>query len=674
MVDVNIKEKIIEYIKGKNSKYATYENLQSHFRGKIIDGILEELITTGEITVHNNKYRVNQGKVFTGIISQKRNGLKVVYDENHHEIPLSAKTIYHYLPGDKIEYRVVNDEAYGFNLLDRKLTKQVFQVVNVSGHKKLEYTNGDFYLKVPDNALENYVVGEYLIVDITDNMFNGIVSRISNTSNVNERDRLIAYNHGFDDNYDEDYFKELREMPDKVTERDLINRADYRYESVFTIDCNNTKDIDDALSIKKLSNGNFLLRGHIASVSEYVKFGGAIYNKAMQRGNSFYTQRSVFPMFHYLISNGICSLNPNVDRLTKTLTLEITPTGKVVNRKLEYGVINSKLKMKYSEVDKLFTDLDNLSSEYYPFIDDLLLMKELSDIIGYELKRMGKIELASREWEVMFDENDESIKAEKQAYPISRKIIENFMLYLNWQWISILEENGFPVAYRVHEPSDSEKVMAAYNKIKELGYDTSKYEKTYHIRDLITPYIDQPDDYLIISNIVLSAFKRAEYSSKNIGHFGVGLPIYGQFTSDIRRCGDLFNHYSTDAYLRNDFELANKLIDICDDVCLHATKQERAADKGEKESLEYDFLDIASKNIGYIFEGMVTERHYGKYYVRLLNGVYGILQNIEGSVGLGDYVNVRIDHVNYNKKEIKLSYQGHIKVHKNSCKKKVRKR
>jgi len=673
MVDENIKEKIIEYIKEKNSKFATYENLQTHFKNKKIDRILEELMTTGELIKHNDKYRINQGKIFKGTVIQKRN-VKVVYDEQHGEFPLSIKSSFHYLPGDVIEYRLVDDEAYGFNLIERKLTKQVFQVVNVSGHKKLEYTNGEFSIKVPENVLDNYVVGEYLLVDITNNIFNGIISRISNTSNVNERDRLIAYNHGFDDDYDEDYFRELREIPDKVSERDLINRTDYRDENVFTIDCNNTKDIDDALSIKKLPNGNYLLRGHIASVSECVKFGGAIYNKAMQRGNSFYTQRSVFPMFHYLISNGICSLSPNVDRLTKTLTLEITPTGKVVNKKLEYGVINSKLKMKYSEVDKLFTDPENLSEEYYPFIDDLYLMKELSDIIGAELKRMGKIELANHEWEVTFDENNESVKAEKQAYPISRKIIENFMLYLNWQWVVILEEQGFPVVYRVHEPSDSEKVMTAYNKIKELGYDTSKYEKTYHIRDLITPYIDQPDDYLILSNIVLSAFKRAEYSSRNIGHFGVGLPIYGQFTSDIRRCGDLFNHYSTDAYLRNDFELADKLINICDDVCHHATKQERAADKGEKESLEYDLLDIAEKNIGYIFEGMVTERHYGKYYVRLSNGVYGILQNIDDSVGLGDYVNVKIEHVNYNKKEIKLSYQGHIKVHKNNCKKRVRKK
>jgi len=329
--------------------------------------------------------------------------------------------------------------------------------------------------------------------------------------------------------------------------------------------------------------------------------------------------------------------------------------------------------MKYSEVDKLFTDPDNLDEEYYPFIEDLINMKELSDILGYELKKMGKIELANREWEVIFDEFGEATSAEKQKYPISRKIIENFMLYLNWQWISILEEHGYPIAYRIHEPSDSEKVTLAYKKIKDLGYDTSKYEKTYHIRDLITPYIDSPEDYLIISNIVLSAFKRAKYSSKNIGHFGVGLPIYGQFTSDIRRCGDLFNHYSTDAYLKHDALLANKLLEICDDVCLHATKQEQQADKGEKESLEYDFLEIAAKKIGYVFEGMITEKHYGKYYVRLTNGIYGVLQKDDGSVSLGDHVYVKIEAVNYNKKEIKLSFQGIIKIHKNS-KKKIRKK
>lgn len=673
MVEKNIKEQIIEYIKGKNAKYVTYENLQSQFKDKRLDYYLDELVSFGELIVQNNKYRVNYEKVLTGVVTERRSGLKVLYNKEHKEIPLATKSNYHYLPGDTVKYRVVDDEAYVFELVERKLTKQVFQVVSVNGQKKLEYTNGNFYLKVPNDALDEYMVGEYLLVDITNNMFNGVVTRIKNTSNVIDRDRVIAYNHGFDDDYDADYFAELKDIPMEVSQEEVGNRADYRDENVFTIDCDNTKDIDDALSIKKLPNGNFLLRGHIASVSEYVKFQGAIYNKAMQRGNSFYTQRSVFPMFHYLLSNGICSLNPNVDRLTKTLTLEITPTGKVVNRKLEYGVINSKLKMKYSEVDKLFTEPEKLAPEYYPFVNDLILMKELSDIIGHELRNMGKVELANHEWEVVMDGNNEAIKAEKQASPISRKMIENFMLYLNWQWISILDENAFPVAYRVHEPSDLEKVDAAYRKIKDLGYDTSKYEQTYHIRDLITPYVDSPDDYLIISNIVLSAFKRAEYSSRNIGHFGVGLPIYGQFTSDIRRCGDLFNHYSTDAYLKNDLVLADKLINICDDVCLHATKQERAADKGEKESFDFDLLDIASKNIGYTFEGMITDRHYGKYYVRLSNGVYGIIQGNDEPVNLGDYVSVKIEDVNYNKKEIKLSYQGHIKTHK-CVKKKVRKR
>jgi len=673
MVEKNTKKAIINYIKEKNSKYATYEKLQTNFKVKNLQHLLNELLMTGELTCHNNKYRVNYAPILTGTIIIKKNGIKVILDDHHHEIPLSNDTTYHYLPGDTVKYRMVENEAHPFELIQRKLTKQVFQVINKSGHKALEYTSGQFYLKVPEDALANYLIGEYLLIDITNNTFNGIISRITNTSDIIDRDRLIAYNHGFDDQYDEDYLHELSQTSTTVTEKDLINRTDYRNENVFTIDCNNTKDIDDAVSIKKLPNGNFLLRGHIASVSEYVKFNGAIFKKAMERGNSFYTQRSVFPMFHYLLSNGICSLNPNVDRLTKSLTLEITPTGKVINRNLEYGVINSKLKMKYSEVDKLFTDPDNLSEEYYPFIEDLINMKELSDIIGHELKKMGKIELANREWEVIFDENCEAESAEKQKYPISRKIIENFMLYLNWQWISILEEHGYPVTYRIHEPSDSEKVNIAYKKIKDLGYDTSKYEQTYHIRDLITPYIDSPDDYLIISNIVLSAFKRAEYSSTNIGHFGVGLPIYGQFTSDIRRSSDLFNHYSTDAYLKHDEILAEQLRNMCDDVCLHATRQERQADNGEKESLEYDFLEIAAKKIGYIFEGIITEKHYGKYYVRLDNGIYGVLQKDDGTVSLGDHVSIKIEAVNYNKKEIKLSFQGIIKSHKNG-KKKVRKR
>ncbi len=662
MVEKNLKEEIIKYISEKNSKYATYENLQSKFTDKSLDKTLKKLLLTGELICKNNKYRINHNPVLIGTVILKKNGLKIIQDDEHHEIPLTDETSIYYLPGDTIKYRLVDNIAHAFELVNRIHKKQLFQVVIKDGHKQLEYTSGSFYLKVPTEILEKYPENSFLLIDVSNNKFNGVLSILDNSTN--QRDRLIAYNYGFDDKYNFDYLSELDKIPTEVSNKDIIGRTDFRHEEIFTIDCDNTRDMDDALSIKILSNGNYLLTGHIASVSEYIKFMGPIFKKAMERGNSFYTQRSVFPMLHRLISNGICSLNPGIDRLTKSLTLEITPKGKVINRKLEYGVINSKMKMKYSEVEKLFTKPDELSKEYYPFIKSLTYMKKLSDTIDNEFKKNGKIELDNRELEILYDSNNEAEKGIKQRYPISRKIIEVFMLLINYEWTKILVDANFPVIYRNHESSDLEKVEKAYLKVKELGYDTSKYEETLHIRDLITPYINSPVDYMIISNIVLSAFKLATYNNFNKGHFGTGFDQYAQFSSDIRRASDLLNHYSTDAFLTNNHELANKIAAISEEIAKRATFQERQAEKAEAESLEYDLMEIAKKNIGYIFEGIISEQHFGKLYVRLNNGIYGILSNYEGNIKLGDYVYVKIEDVNFNKKEIKLSFQGKSKSHK----------
>ena len=663
------KELIIKYINEKKVNFTTYEKLKHAFQDIDLDKILKELLRDGLLIQQKNKFYVNKEDPEIGEILTKKNGIKIVKTKEAKEIPLSSDTQSKYLKNDIVKFYVVNHEAHPFELVKRTNNKKVFQVVKKDGNKMLEYTQGEYEIHVPKDALEDYIPGEYVLVDISDNEFNGIIKRILNTSNTPIRDRIIAYNYGFEDDYNDAYLKELSEIPQEVSIDEIKNRIDYRNDNVFTIDCDNTKDMDDAVSIKKLPNGNYELITHIASVSEYVKFDSTIFHSAMHRGNSLYTARSVFPMFHYLLSNGICSLNPNVDRLTKSLTLEIDRFGNVIRKELNYGVINSKIKMAYSEVDKILSNEENIKEEYLPYIEDLKLMKELSDIMGENLKRHGKMEFANQEWEVILDENGKAIDCVKLQSPISRKLIENFMLYTNWQWATLLEENGFPICYRIHEASDDEKIESAINKLQNLGFDISGYKKTKNLHSLLERYANSPDEYNVISNTILGAYNKAEFSPNNIGHFGVGLPIYAQFTSDIRRSCDLYNHYSSDAYLTKNPKDLKKLKEIIELTCSWATFKERQADKAEKEALDYDLLEIASHNIGNTFEGAISEIRNGKTYIRLDNGVYAIVTNNNNNLTPGTRVIARIDSVNPNKKEIQVTYQEIIKRHSNHKKK-----
>lgn len=673
MIDIDTKEKIFNYFKNKNSNYATFQSLKKVVKVNKLENVLWQLVRSGELIFDGKRYSVNHSKSHVGVVSVNKNGARFVKGEDGKRIPITSNCAPYVLPRDTIEYRVVKDEAYVSKLIKRELKKQVFQVKERNGNKYLEYTNGPFYIKVPASELDDYMVGDYLYVDINNNMFNGIIKKIDNINEVNgngkldkyqQRDIIIGYNHGFSFDYDDEYLDELKNIKLELTEKELANRKDYRNDLVYTIDCDNTRDMDDALSLKKLDNGNWLLTGHIASISEYVNFLGPIYNKAVSMGNSFYTGRIVIPMFHHIISNDICSLNENADRLTKSLELEINSKGEVVSRNLYYGVINSKKKMKYSEVDKLFTEPNELDPTYWPFAGNLYELKKLSDIMGRYLARNGKIEFANRDLEVVINENGVAKKAVPQDSPISRKIIENCMVYLNWQYGIILSENLMPSAYRNHHGPTELGLQKAMSKLSNLGYNTDIYERTGSISAFIKQYQSSPSDFLVISNILLPCFGRAYFSSENAGHYGLGIDVYSQFSSGIRKSSNLINHYIGDMILTRDFKNKETIKSLLPELCDIATQQEIEADEGEREALQFELIEIASNNIGYDFEGVVTGTMYGNAYTLLSNGVTGVIFNKDNYLVMGDRVYARIESVNLNKKEVNLTCLEIIKTRK----------
>lgn len=671
MYSKEVAERVINYISNRDQKWATYEKINMNVGNENLGETLARMVKIGDLTFSGKKYRVSNSEIREGVVSVTKNGIKQIKTDNGKVIPLSVNSFYNVLSGDKVKYRIIDKEAYVREIVDRRFTEQVFEVVFVNGKKALEYTQGNYSLKVNSESLRDYSIGEYVLVNVSKPGYEKIIKRIGNTSDPNNRDIILAYNHGFDNEYDEDYLRELANIKTDINEEILANREDYRGEEAITIDCYNTRDMDDAVWVKKLENGNWLYRCHIASISEFIPFGGAIFRKALKRGYSVYTRKSVFPLFHYVISNGICSLNPEEDRLTKTITLEIDNKGNVINKKLTYGVINSRKKMSYAECDKVYLGDETVDKSYLPYRDLLFHLKELADILGDNLKRHGKIELYIPVPNIKTDDLGQPINDAKIDGPIFRKVIEYLMIYANMAYTEILDEEKLPLWFRNHVSSDEKTISSCIAKIKNYGYDTSIYDKTKNLQLFLASFVNNPADYQIISGIILSGFHMANIGYVNLGHFGLGLDKYCRYTSGIRRGDDFLNHYSADAYITGNTNNIDKLRNLQKVSCDWFNRAEVESEAVEAESLIEDILDIADRNMYNCIEGIVIELHYDMAYVKLINGVYGIVRNNEVKLSVGDKINAKIIEVNHNRKEVYLSFLNFIKK-RGSGKRRVR--
>ncbi len=251
-------------------------------------------------------------------------------------------------------------------------------------NNKLKIYGDNHYVEIPSNECKKLVEGSRVLVKLkNDGLTGNIVEIIGHKDDPDIDLKQIALSKCFALEFNNDYLEEVEKIPNQVTTEEIKDRLDLRDKLIYTIDCDNTKDMDDAISVEKLENGNYLLGVHIADVSHYIKYGSNIFKEAFSRGTSVYMLNTVIPMIHKYLSNGICSLNPNVDRLTKSCFMEIDENGNIVDYKIVKSVINSKKKMKYSEVNKILEENQNITS-YEPFVENLKLANELNNILNKE--------------------------------------------------------------------------------------------------------------------------------------------------------------------------------------------------------------------------------------------------------------------------------------------------
>ena len=622
---------------------------------KLLDNlrILEEGYTV--YRSNKDKYMLFENShLLKGRLSVNKKGFGfVVVDGRDEDIYIDAKNMNGALNNDL----VVVEELKGQN--GKKTEGRVVKVLKkennlIVGEYKIIDGNPHF---IPDDKklrmeiildnkdLDDLVDGHKIQVSIVKEMgkykYLGEVVKIIGHKNDPGVDILsIIYDHGINDVFTDEVMEEVNALPSEVLDSDRKGRKDLTDMTIFTIDGDDTKDIDDAISISKKGE-NYILGVHIADVSYYVKEGTALYKEAYSRGTSVYLVDRVVPMLPHKLSNGICSLNPNVDRLAISCIMEITPNGKIVSHDIFESIIRSRIQMTYKKVNKILND-EETPEGYEPFKDDLKLMWELAKILRKEKLTRGYLDFDVDEPKILVDENCKPYDVILRERGKGENMIEDFMIAANETVAEHVFYMGLPFVYRVHEVPDNEKVEEFLNSISMLGYHVVGDRNFVYPKSMkkILDQLRDKEGFEILSTLLLRCMKKAVYKPENLGHYGLASKCYTHFTSPIRRFPDTTVHNLLRKYIfnePNDKEL-NRLIEYWDEnlpaLCDHASEKERDSIDCERDVESMKMAEYMESHIGEEYDGTISSIMNFGLFVQLDNMIEGLVHISEIK---GDY-------------------------------------
>lgn len=484
--------------------------------------------------------------------------------------------------------------------------------------------------------------------------------------------------------FPKDVVKEAQKFGDKINPNDIAGRVDLRSKyDIFTIDGEDAKDLDDAVCVQKLENGNYKLDVHIADVSHYVQENTLLDKEALLRGTSIYMLNRVIPMLPRELSNGICSLNEGQDRYTLSVSMEIDNKGKIISSEVYKGIINVTRRMSYKDVQAI---LDNSNEEivtkYKDYIADFKLMEELAKILKEKRITKGYLNLDIPESKIILDQDGYAIDVCKYETTFANEIIEQFMLAAN----EIIAEKFYwlkaPFIYRVHEEPDIEKVNELNKLLFNFGYKIHVKEGKIYPAEFskILKEVEGKPEEKIVSNMILRTLKVAVYDSENKGHFGIASKYYCHFTSPIRRYPDLFIHRIISKYLKYDYTMSEKQVEFYNKVAENDAKQssdrEKIATQVERNSIDIKKAEYMSKKIGEQYEGIISGVTQFGVFVELENTVEGLIrfenlgdeyyeydadhkiligERTKETFKIGDKINIEV--IDANKQEKRISFK-----------------
>lgn len=537
---------------------------------------------------------------------------------------------------------------------NKKVKKVKQELVVTEKQQKIVGTfvkNNNFGFVIPDSQkiptdifiakknMGNAKNNEKVLVEITKQPAKGkklegkvieIIGRIDEA----EVDMLcLMKEYGLPNEFSKTVLNELEYIDEKIDKKDIPNRVDLREQEIFTIDGEDAKDLDDAVSVEKLENGTYNLHVHIADVSYYVKEGSSLNKEAIQRGTSVYMLDRVIPMLPTKLSNGICSLNEGEDRFTLSISMNIDKKGKVLSSKIYKAVINVTKRMTYTDVYKILEGKDKkVLKKYEPYINHFKTMQELAIILEKRRLAKGYLDLDIPESKIILDENGIAIDVQKYEITIANKIIEQFMLTANEEIAETFCNLNAPFIYRTHEEPAIEKVQELNQFLFNLGYQIeikNKKVEPKSVQKVLIQIKGRPEEK-VISTLILRTLKMAKYENVNKGHFGIASKYYCHFTSPIRRYPDLFIHRVISTYIRNNYQLEDKVLSklksYSEKYAILSSEREQIATKIERDAEDLKKAEYMQDKIGKEYEGVISAVTEFGVFVELENTVEGLVR------------------------------------------------
>lgn len=646
------KERILEYVNSKEYKLMTVKQIAVLFgvpkdEIKELEKIINKLEVEGKIYIDDSKRicTLNGASRFVCKYEAKSKGFgfaRVISESDVQDIYISKENVNGAFDTDIILVDVIHPKEEGKNL-EGKVTKiiQRGEATFVGIVRKndtfgfVEVLNGsinDIY--IPFKLMRGVENNDRVVVKVTKyptetrKAEGKIIEIIGHESDKDIEQAVILASHNIVDKFPKKVIDEAEEIAN-ISVDDVKDRVDLKNKNIYTIDGADAKDLDDAIYVEKLSDEEYKLSVHIADVSYYVEENSSIDKEAVKRGTSIYTPGRVIPMLPRSLSNGICSLTEGETRLALSVDMIINNKAQVTFSTIYKSVIKSKKQMTYDKVEEVLNG--NTPEDYKPYVQDILLMQELADILRENREKSGSINFDIPEIKFELDDDGEPIEVGPYKTGKSNNIIEEFMLVTNKVVAKTFKDLDAPFLYRIHEVPDLEKLRDLNEMLKNMGSSIKGINKI-HPKALSTVLEDFKDDnkkYMIVSKLLLRSLKLAKYSNVCLGHFGLNFKDYCHFTSPIRRYPDLFIHRVISKYLENGYVLESREIarlkNKAAKLALTTSDCEKTATEVERDFDDLFMTKYMARHLGDEYEGVISSVTAFGIYVKLDNTIEGLV-------------------------------------------------